>query len=58
MRRFLECTCVIFQNRTNRVGGVMVRVHGSRAVDRAVRAPFGSNQILKKMVFAVSLLHT
>ena len=34
MRRCLECTCVIFQNRTNRVGGVIVRVQGSRAVDR------------------------
>ena len=55
MRRCLECTCVIFQNRTNRVGGVMVRVHGSRAVDREF-ARVKPNT--KTLIFAVSLLHT
>ena len=31
--RCLERTCVIFQNRTNRIDGVMVRVLRSCAVD-------------------------
>ena len=34
MRKCFECTCVIFQNRTDRIDDVMVRVLRYREVDR------------------------
>ena len=57
MRRCFECTCVIFQNRTSRIGGVMVWVHDSYVVDRDFE-PRSVKPNAIKLVFGVSPLHT
>ena len=43
---------------TNRIGGVMVSVLVSRAIDRGFRAPIGSNQRPIQLVLVASPINT
>ena len=57
MRRCFECTCVIFQNRTSRIGGVIVWVHDSCVVDRDFEPRSGQTKYYKIGIWCFSSTH-